>query len=140
MTGEQKAHLKAVKEHLQAEFEAALETMSEPGSSRTWFLPYLCELLRAYNKLRETKISGKRLTKAIGSSHRERFLKLIKRTTNRDPKTCSRWAAAMANAIKEGIDPDDLEDWLKDGGGIAGRARVKKARQPSAQTEHWAES
>jgi len=49
--------------------------------------------------------------------------KLIAKSSNRDRKTRSRWAAALDNAYKAGIPPEKLERWFRDGGGVSGRAR-----------------
>ena len=51
------------------------------------------------------------------------FAILLRRTSNRDARTRSRWASAMKNAVKNKVRPADLKGWLKDGGRISGRAK-----------------
>jgi hypothetical protein len=92
-----------------------------PGKARTWFVPYLAAVLKAYQELTTKLVDGKALSKAVAKDPRTAFFKLLK-SSKRDPKTRSRWAAALAHAYESGISPERLAKWLKRGGGVAGRA------------------
>jgi hypothetical protein len=67
-------------------------------------------------------VNGRALSRALGKNPRDALFKLLK-TGKRDSKTRSRWAAALANAHKSDVSPKELPKWLKNGGGVAGRAR-----------------
>jgi hypothetical protein len=123
VTEDQRVAIAAVAKELRSAFERAKEAMSSPGNARNWFMPYFRALLRAYYKLRKRSIGGSKLLTEIADDCRGQLLKLIERTTDRDPKTRSRWAAALANAIEAKVKPKKLRAWLKQGGGIAGRAK-----------------
>ena len=122
MTPGQRTALTKAKERLIEAFNDALKSMSEPGRARDWFIPYLIELLRVYRELREKKVEGQRLSKLLGNDLRARFGMLLKKSTNRDDRTRSRWAAALALAVKRKVPPKELKVWLAQGGGVAGRA------------------
>ena len=117
-----RAELHAATEKLRAKFKAAIADMQQPGHDRDWMDPFLKELLRAYRKLRRTKIGGVRVYLALGSTRRSRVAELIRRTTNRDRRTRSRWAGVIARALRKKVKASELRDWLDDGGGIAGRS------------------
>jgi hypothetical protein len=123
MTDEQRKVLRRIRRELTASFDRARAKMGEPGHARDWFVPFLVDLLRAYRRLRRKVVNGRKIRGLVGPNPRARFSKLLAKCTNRDAKTRSRWAAAMANAIEEKITPDKLADWLTQRGGISGRAK-----------------
>jgi hypothetical protein len=124
LTPSQKQQLRQVRDHLRQAFETALTAMMMPGQTRDWAVRFLAEVLKVYTELRETRIDGAYLHRLLapGGGRRERLSKLLKKTTNRDSKTRSRWAGVLAKADKANVDPSALAGWLKDGGGIAGRS------------------
>lgn len=129
MNKTRKRAFKPYREQLKSTFDDAASNASTPGKARTWFEPYLAELLRTYTDLKETIVDGKPLSRALGRNPRAAFAKLIRTTGKRDTKTTSRWAAALAYALQCGIAPEHLARWLRKGGGVAGRAsEIAKAR------------
>ncbi len=130
MTKEQKEALRPVLEELQESFASAQKRLTSPGRGRDWFVPYLCDVLRSYYGLRKTTVGGVKLIRALGSNRRKRLSRLIERTSNRDPKMRSRWAGALTNAVDEKVEAKDIEDWLKVGGGISGRASRRQSDEP----------
>jgi hypothetical protein len=110
-----------VPKKLRQSFAEAALTAITPGQARTWFVPYLVTVLKAYQELTTKSVDGKRLSKAVAKDPRSAFFRLLK-SSKRDSKTRSRWAAALLHAHKSGVSPDDLPKWLKKGGGVAGRA------------------
>ena len=123
MTQKQKETLSKYRRRLQTVFNDALATMTETGHARTWFVPYLAEVLAAYIEARTKKVEGKRLSSVISKNSRRAIRKLINKSSNRDRKTRSRWAAAVDAAFSAGVTPEKLGPWLRDGGGVSGRAR-----------------
>jgi hypothetical protein len=123
MTPKQQTILSKYRRRLQTVFDDALATMTEPGHARNWFVPYLREVLAAYNELRAKTVNGKRLSSVFSKNPRHAIQKLIGKTSNRDRKTRSRWAAALVAAYNAGVSPEKLGPWLRRGGGVSGRAR-----------------
>lgn len=123
MTPRQKEILLKYRSRLKSNFADALATMTEPGHARTWFVPYLCAVLATYNELKGKTVNGKRLSSLISKSSAGAIRKLIGKTCNRDRKTRSRWAAAVDAAYNAGVTPEKLGPWLRQGGGVSGRAR-----------------
>ena len=121
-TAKQQARLSKYHHQLEVVFADGLKKMSEPGHARTWFVPYLRAVLATYIQTRTRTVNGKRLSSLISRSPRGAFQKLIKNTSNRDRKTRSRWAAALDAAYNAGVQPNQLERWLRLGGGVSGRA------------------
>lgn len=131
MTPARRQALRSYRKKLEKAFAEAAAAATTPGKARTWFVPYLAALLRVYRKLTTQTVDGRALSRALGKNPRDAFFKLLK-TSNRDPKTRSRWAAALANAHKSDVSPEDLPKWLKQDGGVAGRARRLMTR-PAAR-------
>ena len=123
LTKEQRKALARVQKRLTASFERSLKRMSKAGNARTWMMPYLNKMLAQYRRARKKIIDGAPLTSVLGHHRHDFFAILLRRTSDRDAKTRNRWASAMKNAVKSKIRPADLEGWLKDGGGISGRAK-----------------
>ena len=121
MTPEQRKALRRYRKELTDVFAEAASTAATPGRARTWFVPYLAAVLKIYGRLTTKSVDGKVLSKVLAKASRTAFFKLLK-TSNRDPKTRSRWAAALANAHQSNISPNQLPKWLRKGGGAAGRA------------------
>jgi len=122
MTPARRRALRSYRKKLKKAFVEAVTAATTPGKARTWFVPYLADVLRVYRKLTTQIVDGRALSRALGKDPRNAFFKLLK-TSNRDPKTRSRWSAALAKAQKSDVSPEDLPKWLKHGGGVAGRAR-----------------
>jgi hypothetical protein len=123
MTPKQKETLSKYRGRLKTAFAHALATMTEPGHARNWFVPYLSEVLATYNEIRTKSVDGKRLSSVVSKSSRRAIRKLISKSSNRDRKTRSRWAAALDAAYKAGVPPEKLGRWFRQGGGLSGRAR-----------------
>jgi hypothetical protein len=123
LTKEQRKALARVEKRLTASFERSLKRVSKAGNARSWMMPYLKKMLAQYRRARTKIIDGAPLTSVLGHHRHDFFAILLKRTSNRDARTRSRWASTMKNAVKSKIRPADLEGWLKDGGGISGRAK-----------------
>jgi hypothetical protein len=123
MTQKQKEHLSEYRRRLKTAFADALAKMTEPGHARNWFVPYLCKVLATYNESRTKTVDGKRLSSVISKNPRRAIRKLIGKTSNRDRKTRSRWAGALVGAYSAGVSPEKLGPWLRQGGGVSGRAR-----------------
>jgi hypothetical protein len=123
LTKEQRKALARIRKRLTASFELALKRMSKAGKARTWMIPYLQDMLVEYRRARRKIIDGARLTSVLGHHRHDFFAILLRRTSNRDARTRSRWASAMKNAVKNKVRPADLKGWLEDGGGISGRAK-----------------
>lgn len=121
MTPAQKKALRPYRKKLQQAFAKAAATATTPGKARTWFVPYLAAVLKAYQKLATHSVDGKALSKAVAKHPRNAVFKLL-RTSKRDSRTRSRWAAALVHAHKSGVSPEELPKWLRKGGGVAGRA------------------
>jgi len=124
MTSEQRLAIRPYREALKHSFSDALLRAGEPGQARIWFVPFLAKALGTFYELRQRRIDGRRLSKALAKLPRDAFLSLLK-ATNRDAKTRSRWAATLDAAFRLGVTPSDLSKWLRQGGGVAGRARKK---------------
>ena len=117
LTKEQRKALARVEKRLTASFERSLKRVSKAGNARSWMM------LAQYRRARTKIIDGAPLTSVLGHHRHDFFTILLRRTSDRDARTRSRWASAMKNAVKSKIRPADLEGWLKDGGGISGRAK-----------------
>lgn len=122
MTPKQKENLSEYRRKLKLAFTDALATMTEPGRARNWLYSYLREVLAAYLETTTRNVDGKRLSSVISKNPRRAIQKLIAKSSNRDRKTRSRWAAALDNAYKAGVPPEKLERWFRNGGGVSGRA------------------
>jgi hypothetical protein len=127
MTPAKKKVLSRYRKKLRLALAEAAPTATTPGKARTWFVPYLAAVLRVYRKLTSQTVEGRVLSRALAKNPRDAIFKLLK-TSKRDSKTRSRWAAALANAHKSDVSPEELAKWLKKGGGVAGRARGLVAR------------
>jgi hypothetical protein len=123
LTKEQRKALARIRKRLTTSFELALKRMSQAGKARTWMIPYLKDMLVEYRRARQKIIDGASLTSVIGHHRHDFFAILLRRTSNRDARTRSRWASTMKNAVKNKVRPADFESWLKDGGGISGRTK-----------------
>jgi hypothetical protein len=123
MTPKQKAILSKYRRRLKTAFADALTTMTEPGHQRDWFVSYLSDVLATCNELRAKTVNGKRLSSLLSKSPSGVIRRLIRNTCNRDRKTRSRWAAALVAAYNAGVSPEKLGPWLRQGGGVSGRAR-----------------
>lgn len=143
MTSERKKVLQVFIKKLESVFADAALSASKPGETRSWFYRYLAKILKTYTKLKKLEVGGKPLSRALGRNPRAAFVELVRRSSNRDPKTASRWGAALANAYQSGISSEQLPDWLRDHGGVAGRAsefaktRIRKHERitsPEAKT------
>jgi hypothetical protein len=121
MTPTQKKALRPYRKKLQQALAEAAATATTPGQARTWFVPYLAAVLRVYRKLTTQTVDGCTLSRAVAKHPRNAFFKLL-RTSKRDSRTRSRWAAALVHAHKSGVSPKELPKWLRKGGGVAGRA------------------
>lgn len=121
MTREQKNALRPYRKELKQAFAEAALIAATPGEARTWFVPYLAAVLKVYLKLTTETVDGRPLSKVLAKQTRDAFSRLLK-SSNRDPKTRSRWAAVLTNAHNSGISPKQFSVWLKKGGGAAGRA------------------
>ncbi len=121
MTPAQRQALRPYRKKLQQALAEAAATATTPGNARTWFVPYLAAVLTTYRKLTRQSVNGKTLSKAVAKNPRNAFFKLLK-SSNRDPKTRSRWAAALVHAYESNVSPEQLSKWLKKGGGVSGRA------------------
>jgi hypothetical protein len=121
MTPAQKRAIRPHRKQLKQTFAEAAATAATPGKARTWFVPYLAAVLKTYSKLTTQTVDGRPLSKTLAKQSRDAFFKLLK-SSNRDPKTRSRWAAVLANAHKSDISPEQFPIWLKKGGGAASRA------------------
>lgn len=106
---------------LEQKFVSASASASVSGKARTWFVPYLAEVLKTYVLL-QSKKSGERIVRRCHQKKSRRVLRKLLRSAHRDTKTRSRWSAVLAHALSVGIEPEDLPLWLKSGGGISGRA------------------
>jgi hypothetical protein len=136
MTPARRRALRLQRRKLEKAFAEAAAAATTPGKARTWFVPYLAAVLRVYRKLTTQIVDGRALSSALPKNPRDAIFKLLK-TSKRNSKTRSRWAAALANAHKSDVSPEELPKWLKKGGGVAGRARSlvtrthkHKANQP----------
>jgi len=123
LTKGQKKALARVQKRLTASFARSLKRISKAGNARTWMMPYLKKMLAEYRRARQKIIDGASLTSVLGHHRHDFFAILLRRTSNRDARTRSRWASAMKNAVKNNVRPADLKGWLKDGGRISGRAK-----------------
>jgi len=97
-------------------FNNAITNTARVGKARTWFVPVLKMALRSYYDLHGS-------CGGIGSRE---LLGMLLSGIDRDRRTKSRWVAALYAAVKGGVRPKDLRDWLKQGGGVSGRSRVRK--------------
>ena len=122
-TRRQEKILSKYRRRLKTAFADGVIKMSKPGHARTWFIPYLRSVLATYIESRARTVNGKRLSSLISKSSRGALRNLIGETCNRDRKTRSRWATALDAAYNAGVQPDQLERWLRRGGGVSGRAR-----------------
>jgi len=134
MTPAQKRAIRPYRKQLKKAFAKAAPAAATPGKARTWFVPYLAAVLKTYGELTTQTVDGRPLSRALARQSRAAFFKLLK-SSNRDPKTRSRWAAVLANAHKSGISPKEFPIWLEKGGGAAGRAsELSKATRALNQT------
>jgi hypothetical protein len=135
MTPAQKTELRPYRQRLQTSFGDALLNAAKLGSARTWFVPYLASVLQVLSELNGRIVDGRSLRRTLAKDLRAACTKLLRKTCDRDPKTINRWAAVLVNAHNSGVSPEQFSDWLKDGGGAAGRAaqvaeRAKVRSQP----------
>jgi hypothetical protein len=121
MTRAQRKALRQYRMQLRQAFAEGAATAITPGNARIWFIPYLTTVLKSYQELTTESVDRKRLSRAIAKDTRTAFFRLLK-SSGRDSKTRSRWAAALAHAHKSGVSPEELPKWLTKGGGVAGRA------------------
>jgi hypothetical protein len=121
MTPAQRKALRPYRKKLKQALAKAAAAATTPGEARTWFVPYLVTTLKVYQELTTKSVDGKRLSKAVAKDPRAAFFKLLK-SSKRDSRTRSRWAAALAHAHASDVSPEQLPKWLKKGGGVAGRA------------------
>jgi hypothetical protein len=136
MTRAQRQALRPYRKKLRQAFAEAAATATTSGKARTWFVQYLASLLKVYGKLTTKSVDGKVLSKAVAKDPRTAFFKLL-RSSKRDSKTRSRWAAALVHAHNSGIAPEELPKWLKKGGGVAGRAaELTRISGTQKQTAH----
>jgi hypothetical protein len=98
-------------------------------------VPYLVTVLTVYGKLTTQSVDGKALGKALAKDPRTALFRLL-RSSKRDSKTRSRWAAALVHAYKSGVLPEELPKWLKKGGGVAGRAAELTMISSQKQSAH----
>lgn len=103
--------------------EAYRAALLQAGHTREWPFAYIAALIATHEKLRRIRIDGRRLSRALGSTKGAILLALVRRTTDRDSKTRSRWCRVAMLAITRKIDEDEIIDWIRSGGGLAGRAR-----------------
>jgi hypothetical protein len=122
MTPARRQALRSHRRKLEKAFAEAAAAATTPGKGKTWFVPYFVAVLRVYRKLTIQIVDDRALSSALGKNPKDAFIKLLK-TSKRDPKMRSRWAAALANAYKSNVSPEELTKWLKKGGGVSGRAR-----------------
>jgi hypothetical protein len=120
MTPAQRQALRPRRKKLRRAFADAAAAIT-PGTARTWFVSYLAAVLKTYQELTTKSVDGKRLSKAVAKDPRTAFFRLLK-SSKRDSKTRSRSAGALVHAHKSGVSPEELPNWLKMGGGVAGRA------------------
>ncbi len=140
MTPAQRKALRPYRKKLEQALADSAAAATNPGNARTWFVPYLSAVLKVYRKLTTISVDGKALSRAVAKDPRNAFFKLLK-TSKRDSKTRSRWAATLAHAYKSGISPERLPKWLKKGGGVAGRAAeltivTRGQKQAANQPQH----
>ena len=134
MTRAQKQALRPYRKQLKQTFAEAAPTAATSGKARTWFVPYLAAVLKVYRKLTTLTVDGRPLSRALAKQNRDAFFKLLK-SSKRDSKTRSRWAAVLANAHNSDISPEQFPILLKKGGGAAGRAsELSKATRALKQT------
>jgi hypothetical protein len=107
---------------LQKVFDETLLTTIKSGHARTWFVPYLAEVLSTYIELAAMTANGKQV-KGLPKNRRRAIRKLIRKSGRRDRRTNSRWATALAEAARTGVTPESLNEWLRTGGGVSGQAR-----------------
>jgi hypothetical protein len=105
MTPAQKRAMRPYRKQLKQAFAEAAPTAATPGKARTWFVPYLAAVLKIYRELTTQIVGGRPLSRALAKQSRDAFFKLLK-SSKRDPKTQSRWAAVLANAHNSDISPE----------------------------------
>lgn len=110
MTPAQKQALGPYRKKMRQDFADAAAGATTPGGARTWFVPYLATVLKVYGKLTTKSVDGKALSKALAKDPRTAFFRLL-RSSKRNSKTRSRWAAALVHAYKTGVSPDELPKW-----------------------------
>ena len=139
MTPAQKKALRRHRKQLREALANAAVAATTPGKARTWFVTYLATVLEVYGQLTAQFVDGKALSKVVAKDPRVAFFKLLK-TSGRDSRTRSRWAAALAHAHGSGISSKRLASWLKKGGGVAGRAtelaNLARAPKQTANQPH----
>jgi hypothetical protein len=124
--------LKPYLRELKCGFTEAAATAITPGKQRTWFVTFLQLALSIYGVLATKIVEGRPLSRALAKDPRRAFLKLLK-SSRRDAKTMSRWAAVLVHAWQSNVRPEDLPTWLEQGGGAAGRAAELAAKSRSAK-------
>jgi hypothetical protein len=137
MSPKRERALRRYYEELEDVFDKSSLRASKPGQARTWFERYLARTLKTYGMLRVHHVGGRPLSRALGREPRAAFAKLLQRTSDRNATTICRWAAALENAYRSNVSPDDFSDWLhRDGvGGVSDRAaEVSKPRGATPKT------
>lgn len=122
MTKAEKRALRPFLARLRRAFEASKARLGSPGHSRTWADPYFAAVLKCARRLRKARLNSARLGDALSGKKRGLLAELVKRTTDRDRNTVHRWSKGLALAWDRKVTSGDLASWLKDGGGISGRA------------------
>ena|SRR3569832_1357097 len=120
MTKKQQRALRPFLDTLRKTFQ---DCGGQAAQSRTWPYRYLAVLIRTYLEIRQRRVGSKRLSRALGTTKQRILLQLVERTTDRKMKMRSRWCRVAWLAVKKEIQPDGIVDWIRDGGGLAGRAR-----------------
>lgn len=123
MTINQRRALDSHVAELRKSFRRAQRRQMRPGTAATWMLKFLRTVFRTYRAMLREIVDGKPTATLIGDNPRKCFSQLLKESTNRDVRTISRWAAALANAFMARLQPRELVPWLQAPGGISGRAR-----------------
>ena len=104
------------------------------GHTREWPYGYVSAVIACYRELRRIRIRGQRLTRALGRTKETILLNLVKRTSDRDNKARSRWCSVAWLAIVDKIEDEAVMAWIRDGGGLAGRARQAADRRKRLAT------
>jgi hypothetical protein len=119
-----------------AEVERELDTMRESARTayetrrRFWFYPTLTAVYAFYSKwkvARKSKKCGKIVAALYRVDRGHPLRVIIDAVTPRqvNNKTRTRWASGLLVAWKQGVSPDDLDNFCKKHGGIAGCARLR---------------
>jgi len=119
-----------------AAYEDALTSAGRPGTSRIWFVSYLRAILVEYGRLK-ARIGVRGIKLLLPGRRRSRLAQLIRGSSKRDRRTVSRWAGTLSHALRDNISPASFADWLKKGGGVSGRCRLKRSRPIGASSDGW---